>query len=145
MGPCRASTMKLCDTSVLVDIDRGEGVADRVERLDDEGRHAISTVTVTELRLGVNKRYGDEAARAEALEDLERLLARFDVVEIGRPVAVAAADVVAELQRRGEPLHDLHDVYVGATAMVEQLPVLTGNVDHFDRIDGVSVVDWKEY
>jgi tRNA(fMet)-specific endonuclease VapC len=35
-------------------------------------------------------------------------------------------------------------VYVGATARVRQLPVLTANVDHFERIENVSVVDWAE-
>ncbi|WP_242695527.1 type II toxin-antitoxin system VapC family toxin [Halomontanus rarus] len=78
--------MKLCDTSVLVDIDRG-GVAARVAKLDDEGRHAISTVTVTELRHGVNKRYDDESARRDALEDIERLLSRFEIVAVDRAVA----------------------------------------------------------
>ena len=48
--------MKLLDTSVLVDIDRG-GVDDRVATLDDTGRHAISIVTVTELELGVEMQY----------------------------------------------------------------------------------------
>ncbi|MEF8781138.1 MAG: type II toxin-antitoxin system VapC family toxin [Haloferacaceae archaeon] len=136
--------MKLCDTSVLVDIDRG-GVDDRVARLDDEGRHAISAVTVTELRLGVNKRYGGDPARQAALEDLDRLLARFEILEISRPVATAAADLIHSLRRRGEPLHDLHDVYVGATARTEQLPVLTTNTAHFERMDDVSVVDWTTF
>ena len=136
--------MKLCDTSVLVDIDRG-GVDRRVERLDDEGRHAISTVTVTELRLGVNKKYESDDGRSDAMDGLDRLLARFDVVDVTRPVATAAADIIATLETRGEPLHDLHDVYIAATARTEQLPVLTSNVDHFDRIDDVDVVNWNEY
>jgi len=45
--------MKLCDTSILVDTDRG-GVDEKVHRLDEQGRHAVSMVSVTELRLGVN-------------------------------------------------------------------------------------------
>ena len=136
--------MKLCDTSVLVDIDRG-GAGERVATLDDEGRHAISAVTVTELRLGVNKRYTDSGPRQDALEELERLLARFEVVEVNRAVATAAADIISELQRQGTPLHDLHDVYIGATAMVEQLAVLTANVDHFERMDDVELVDWEAF
>ena len=137
--------MKLLDTSVLVDIDRG-GVDRKVEKLDDEGRHAISMVTVTELRLGVNLQYEmGTAGRQTALDGIERLLARFDVVPVTRPVATAAADVIASLKRNGEPLDDLHDVYIAATARTEQLPVLTANVDHFDRIDDVQVVDWSEY
>ena len=136
--------MKLCDTSALVDIDRG-GVDDRVRKLDDEGRHAISTVTVTELRLGVNKRYENAEPRQTALEDLDRLLARFEIVGVNRAVATAAADLISTLRGRGEPLHDLHDVYIGATALTEQLPVLTANGDHFERMDDVTVVDWTSF
>lgn len=137
--------MKLLDTSVVVDIDRG-GVDKRVAKLDEEGRHAISVVTLTELRLGVNKRYeqGTEA-HATALDGLERLLARFDVLAVTRSTAAMTADIIAELRRRGLPLDDLHDLYIGATARVEQLPVLTANVSHFDRIDDLRVVDWEAY
>lgn len=137
--------MKLLDTSVVVDIDRG-GVDDRVEKLDEEGRHAISVFTLTELRLGVNKQYeSDTEAYREAVAALARLCARFELLEISRPGAVAAADIIATLQRRGQPLDDLHDVYIAATARTEQLPVLTANVDHFDRIDDVDVIDWASF
>jgi tRNA(fMet)-specific endonuclease VapC len=137
--------MKICDTSVLVDIDRG-GVAERVAKLDDEGRHAISIVTVTELQLGVNKRYDSGTpAYDRAVDDFARLLSRFDMLDVTRPIAVAAADIIADLQDGGAALNDLHDVCIAATARSEQLPVLTANVDHFDRIDGVRVVDWATY
>ena len=137
--------MKLVDTSVVIDIDRGNA-GDRVVTLDDEGRHAISAVTMTELRLGVTKRYDQETdARRDALKALDRLCARFELLPVDRPVLVAAADIIAALQQRGEPLNDLHDVYIAATAYTEQLPVLTANVDDFDRIDGIDVVDWNAY
>lgn len=137
--------MKLVDTSVVIDIDRGNA-GDRVVTLDDEGRHAISAVTITELRLGVTKRYDQGTdARRDALKALDRLCARFELLPVDRPVSVAAADIIAALQQRGEPLNDLHDVYIAATAYTEQLPVLTANVDDFDRIDGIDVVDWSAY
>jgi tRNA(fMet)-specific endonuclease VapC len=137
--------MKLVDTSVVIDIDRGNA-GDRVITLDDEGRHAISAVTMTELRLGVTKRYDQGTdARRDALKALDRLCARFELLAVDRPVSVAAADIIATLQRQGEPLHDLHDVYIAATAHTEQLPVLTANIDDFDRIDGIDVVDWSDY
>jgi predicted nucleic acid-binding protein len=137
--------MKLVDTSVVVDIDRGSA-EEKVQKLDDEGRHAISVVSLTELRLGVNKRYDqDTDAHQKAVEALARLCARFEVLDIERPVAVTAADIIADLQTRGEPLHDLHDVYIAATARTEQLPVLTANVNHFERIDDLQVVDWADY
>ena len=137
--------MKLCDTSVLVDIDRG-GIDETVRRLDDQGRHAISMVSVTELRLGVTLGYDEDSeAHREAVDGLDRLLARFEIKSVSRAVAVAAADIIATLKSRGEPLDDLHDVYVAAMARTEQVPVLTANVDHFDRIEGVDVDDWTTF
>jgi tRNA(fMet)-specific endonuclease VapC len=136
--------MKLLDTSVLVDIDRG-GVAERVATLDDTGRHAISIVTVTELQLGVEIQYEQgTASQQAAADDLARLLARFDVLPITRPIATKAARVIASLQERGRQLDDLHDVYIAATALTRELPVVTANLDHFERIDGLDVVDWAE-
>lgn len=137
--------MKLLDTSVLVDIDRG-GVDRKVAKLDDEGRHALSMVSVTELQLGVNLQYeqGTDAHR-DATDKLARLLSRFDIIPVSRPVAMVAADSIAQLREDGAPIDDLHDVYIAATATVEQLPVLTANVDHFERIEDVLVVDWHEF
>lgn len=138
--------MKICDTSVLVDIDGGgTEVERRVSKLDDEGPHAISTVTVTELRPGINLSESTSETRSNRVTKLDRLLSRFDIVDVSRPVAVAAADIVATLRQRGNALNDLHDVYIAATARVEQLSVLTGNVSHFERVDDVTVVDWDEY
>jgi len=100
---------------------------------------------VTELRLDVNKRYEDEERRRAALDDLDRLLDRFDLIDVERPVAVAAANIISSLKRQVRPLHDLHDAYIAATARTEQLSVLTANTDHFERIDGVDVVDWERF
>jgi len=137
--------MKICDTSVLADIDRG-GVDGRVARLDDEGRHAISIVTVTELRLGVDLQYDRGTDRhGAATDDLDRLLSRFDIHPISRSVATTAASMIATLRARGDRLDDLHDIYIAATARAEDLPVITANVGDFERIDDLRVVDWDAF
>jgi len=137
--------MKLLDTSAVIDIDRG-GVGSKVQRLDEQGRHAISMVTVTELYLGVEMKYeaGTDRYR-QACDDLDRLIARFNVLPITRPVATTAAEIIATLRERGDPLNDLHDIYIGATARTQQLPVLTGNVDHFERVEDLQVIDWNTF
>lgn len=137
--------MNVCDTSVLVDIDRG-GIDDKVSRLNSEGPQVISTVSVTELRYGINHLYEPESeTHHESIEGLNRLLSRFEIIPVTRPVATAAADIMAALRSVGSPLHDLHDVYIGATARTQELPILTANVDHFDRMPGVDVIDWSTY
>lgn len=136
--------MKLLDTAVLIDIDRG-GVPEKVKRLDGEGRHTISIVSVTELRLGVEKLYRKGEEHGDAVRALDRLFSRFEVVPVKRPAAVAAAEIIADLEAKGRPVQDLHDVYIAATALVKELPVLTPNVDHFEPIPGLSVEDWSSY
>lgn len=51
--------MKLGNTSV-VNIYQG-GAESRGARVDGEGQHVISAVTLTELRLGVNKQYEQDS------------------------------------------------------------------------------------
>lgn len=137
--------MKLLDTSALIDIDRG-GVEEKVAKLDDQGRHALSMVTVTEMKLGVNIQYEqDTEAHRETMDQLTRLLARFELFPISRPVASAGAKIIADLREGGRPVDDLHDIYIAATAQVEQLPVLTADVAHFDPIDDVTVIDWESF
>jgi tRNA(fMet)-specific endonuclease VapC len=63
--------MELLDTSAVVDIDRG-GIDRKVRKLDEQGRHAVSMVTVTELRLGVALQYERGTDRhQQALDDLD--------------------------------------------------------------------------
>jgi tRNA(fMet)-specific endonuclease VapC len=103
-------------------------------------------VIVTELRLGVELQYdrGTEVYR-QAIDDLDRLLARFEVYHIFRPIATAAAEIIADLRANRNRLDDVHDVYIGATARAQQLPVLTANVDHFERIEDVPVIDRADF
>lgn len=99
---------------------------------------------MTALRFGVNLQStpGSEAYH-EAVEGLNRLLGRLDIIPVTTPVATAAAAIMASLQDGGAPVRDLHDVYIGATARTLELPVLTSTIDHFERIFGVIVVDWS--
>jgi predicted nucleic acid-binding protein len=148
--------MKLLDSSVLVDIDRGgDPVQARAARLDREGRHAVSSVTVTELYYGVEEAYGGGAdpgdpgdAYLEAVEGMETLLGRFEILPVSRAVGVKAAQVMHRLKAEGkrlDDLDDLHDVYVAATALVHQLVVLTSNTKDFDRIHDLVVEDWDAF
>lgn len=137
--------MKLLDTSVVVDIDRG-GIDRKVRKLDEQGTHLICMVTVTELRLGVELQYdcGTDDYEA-AIDELDRLLARFEIQPVTRSVATTAAELIATLREQGQPLDDLHDIYIGATARTQQLPVVTANVDDFERMDDIQVIDWAQF
>lgn len=136
--------MKLIDTSALVEIDRGN--MEKAKRLDDEGRHAVNQVTVTEMFTGIEYKYerNTEAYR-EAKEQLERLLSRFKTIQIDRPISIEAAKIIAYLKKIGKPVDDLHDVYIAATGVKKDLEILTKNPRHFGNVKGLEVCEWKEY
>lgn len=115
-----------------------------VAALNEEGRHTISMVTMTELQPGVVQYEGGSPEHSRALDDLERLLSRFDILLISRPVAPTAAKIIARLKSGGELLDDLHDVYIAAIGRTQDIPVVTANIDHFDRIDDLRVIDWAD-
>lgn len=136
--------MKLLDTSALIEIDRGD--VERAKRLDDEGRHALNQVTVTEMFMGIEYKYErNTEAYGEAREQLERLLSRFKVIQIDRSISIESAKIMADLRKIGKPLHDLHDIYIAATAVKRNLELLTKNPGHFRNIEGLEVREWEEY
>jgi len=80
----------------------------KVRTLDEQGRHAISMVTVMELRLGVELQYDRGAdAYQQAMDDLDRLLARFEVYPVSWPIATAAAEIIANFRDSGQRVDDL--------------------------------------
>ena len=136
--------MKLLDTSALIEIDRGD--AERAERLDDEGGHALSRVTTTEMFTGIEYQYErDGEDYKKARENLDRLLSRFKIIPIDRTVSMKAAKIIADLKKIGKPIDDLHDIYIAATGVSKALEILTKNPNHFENVEGLKVQDWKSY
>jgi len=66
---------------------------------------------------------------------------RNNVLPVNDEVAVKAADIYADLSRRGELIGDA-DILIAATALAHNLGVVTNNEDHFRRIRELRVENW---
>ena len=120
--------MYLVDTDVLIDVLRGVEEAKRyLLELAVEGL-AVSTVTVAELFSGRDTR--NPIKREKVL----RLLRHFEVIPVDAEIAVLAGEI-----RRDYGLH-LGDAIISATAIVHGLTVVTGNIKHFTRVEGLSIL-----
>lgn len=136
--------MKLLDTSILIEIDRGD--KKKAKKLDDEGKHALNQVTITEMFTGIEYKYErNTETYKKAKEQLDRLLSRFKIIQIDRPISIEAAKIIANLKKTGKPVNDLHDIYIAATGVKRDLEVLTKNPEHFRNIEDLEVREWKEY
>ena len=125
----------ILDSTVLVDVLRGSGaVSELIEDVDASGTPFVSTVTVMELYEGIHLANATERERAKVRE----LLTDINELPFDRECAIRAGRINATLVSSGEPI-DESDVMIGATALVHDYPVVTRNVDHFERIDGLTV------
>ncbi|RXK51873.1 PIN domain-containing protein [Halorientalis pallida] len=130
----------ILDTSVLLDLMRDDSAAvERIRELESAGvPQRLSAMTLYELHwgLGYSDRSAEERAEIEAIVDSRTL---YDVTpEILRKTG----RIGGGLRRDGRPLDDPGDEIIGATGIVHDESVLTGNPDDFRRIDGLSVVTY---
>jgi predicted nucleic acid-binding protein len=127
----------ILDTSVLIDIDRGVE-RDKVERLDSEGPHIISSVARAEFFTGVNKRRDTDEEAARKILDIARE-ASFE----GK-IAEKAGELIA--RKHTEELSiGLNDIYIAATAIHRDEKVLTKDTEDFEQIEEVEVENWKSF
>jgi hypothetical protein len=83
-----------------------------------------------ELRHGSRRREDHEVFWQRITHEV---LSRVTILDFSLSEAVVAGDILAHLARRGE-LIGVEDVLIGATALVREYTVVTGNVRHFERI-----------
>ena len=128
----------ILDTTFLIDVLRGDNsVTELEDELDASGTPHASSITVMELYEGVHLADTTEAQR----EAVENLLTEITELAFDRACAMQAGRISAELVSAGDPI-DETDVMIAATALVHDRPVVTRNVDHFERIDDVEVVTY---
>ncbi len=98
----------------------------------------ISTLTIAEIVYG--------AMRSEHPErHLQRLktvlLPSVQVVPFDAPAAYEAGRIRAALERKGKRL-SFTDIQIAAIAIVRDMLLVTGNLRHFERIEGLRVENW---
>jgi len=95
----------------------------------------ISSVSVGELYKGAYR----SAAKDKHLKNIEeQLLPRLTVLPYDSANAKLFGLISSELEKQGRPLADA-DLQIAATAMQHNLELVTGNLKHFSRIDGLKI------
>lgn len=122
----------LLDTSFFVATESGRPLGEMDEVTETE----VSVVTLAELTLGVL--VANDADRPKRVATLSAVESRWDPLPVDAEVARQFARIAAALRvdRRRLPILD---VLVAATAIAEQIPVVTQDHD-YDDIPGVEVI-----
>lgn len=66
-----------------------------------------------------------------------------EIIALNDEIIVRAADIYADLYNRGLLILDA-DILIAATALENNLPVVTNNESHFNRITSLQVLNWSK-
>ena len=136
--------MYLLDTDYVMSLVRGDRRAiNLAKRIEEElAYRAIFIVTVHESLLGVHLSYWRNKKKLEEmLERAESELMRFDIIPYDYKIARKTAEIMAYLRREGEIL-GLADVIIAATALVNELKLVTRNTEHFSRVLNLKIITY---
>jgi predicted nucleic acid-binding protein len=122
----------LLDTSFFVASETGRPLGELKGVTETE----VSVVTLAELTVGVL--VADDDHRSARLATLSAVESTWDALPIDAEVARQFARIVAALRANGRRA-PIFDALVAATAIVEQIPVVTQDND-YEAIPGVEVI-----
>jgi tRNA(fMet)-specific endonuclease VapC len=121
----------LLDTDILSEVlkrvDRNV-VARALEYRQTFGRYTVSAITVLEVVKGFHK-----VQREERLQQFLEAMSLQEVLPVEMSVATLAGRVYADLERTGQPIGRA-DPMIAATALRHGLILVSGNHDHYARI-----------
>lgn len=131
----------ILDTSYILDVEADDPDAvERARDLERSGRpQRLSSMTLYVLTFGVGYAAVPEAEQRR----VAGVLGTREVYDADAVVMRNAGRLDGELTRRADAIGDVGDLSIGATALVHDEPVLTRNVDHFERIDGLRVETYR--
>ena len=122
----------LLDTSFFVATESGRALGE----MEGVSETEVSVVTLAELTVGVLM--ADDEERPARVATLSAVESSWDPLPIDAEVACQFARIVASLRATGRRVPIL-DALVAATAIAEQIPVVTQDGD-YEAIPGVEVI-----
>ena len=128
-------TRGLLDTSILIALDEEAGL----ETLLPDAM-AISAASLAELHYGVLVAR-DDARRQQRLRRLGVIEATFEPIPLDAGIARAFATVAHTIKTAGrQPRARVMDLWIAATALAKDIPLLTRNVQDFEGLEDLIEV-----
>ena len=77
------------------------------------------------------------------IKAFDHLSSQNEIIGIDDKIIVRAADIYADLYKRGLLILDA-DILIAATALENNLAIVTNNENHFKRITGLQILNWNK-
>ena len=125
--------MIFADTTLLIDFLRGKQEAKEI--IEENKELCTSEINAYELFMGIHNKREQEVQK----QRVQGLLQAVVVFPFERQAAEKAAEITADLERKGERIGQI-DAMIAATAIVNKIKVIyTENTNHFARIQELEV------
>jgi tRNA(fMet)-specific endonuclease VapC len=123
------------DTDIVIDYLRGKEYRDVLPHALDKYLCRVTPITAYELYYG--------GFYSKKLEPVEDVLALLDPMKWTEECSKEAARIHVDLMRAGFPL-EIRDILIAGICCNEEIPLLTRNIKHFQRIEHLQLVDIPE-
>jgi len=132
--------MFLLDTDTIIYSLKGHENVVKNLRLHIADPIKISAVTLMELYYGAykSKKIESNLAKIKTLEN------SMEIIPIGKESVEIFGIYKANPEKAGTPLDDF-DLILASCALSNNLILVTNNVKHFQRIDGLKITNWTKY
>lgn len=134
---------KFClDTNVISDFMRKDANVDKNMRTamkDDNSIIFIPTIVFYEVARGLKA-----AGKTRRLQEFFALYKNFQHLFFDRDsyaVINKATEIYVQLHK-SQQIEDA-DIFIAAIALVNDCTLVTANVRHFERVEGLKIVNWK--
>jgi len=119
------------DTSIFIEYLRAKDKRNTaLFRIPDNKRIYISSVTLYELLMGATDRQKNK--------DVHLLTDDATVLPIDKAVSIRASEIYHEL-RKSNTMIEFRDIFIASTCLIHDLPLITTNHKHFQRIKGLKM------
>ncbi len=127
-----AEKIVLVDTSILIDLFRktDKQNSELVKIVREGYGYCISSITQYEIYVG---------AQPNQLDFWNALLGKIEVISFDKAVAKIAVEVNKQLKRDRKQIA-IPDLFIAATALLQNIPLATLNKKHFDRVEGLKIL-----
>lgn len=129
----------LLDTCVIIDLVKGD--ANTIEAMKSKSPDQVSISAISEFEL----RYGIEQTsklKSKSKSIVEAILSEINILNFGSKEAAKAAEIRNRLRAQGTPIGP-YDFLIAATALVNDLILVTSNEKEFTRIQELKIENWR--
>jgi len=126
----------LLDTNIVSYYLKGdESLKERISNNIDS--LAISIISYYEIASGLQSINANKR-----ITGFEKFCELIDVVNLDRASILASCQIYSNLKKSGNLIDDI-DILIAGIALSNNLVMVTDNTEHFKRISGLKVENWK--